>query len=81
MNAKTDFEKIEEFKNFLDCVRIEINNDHMAQSSVTVIKLKPEQVEDLDVIKANLEVDGRTFEFDQASNKLTIDSSECSNDE
>jgi hypothetical protein len=70
-----------EFQDFLDCIRIEISNDHYAESQVTVIKLEPDEIEELEAIKANLEVEGRTFEFDPSANKLKIDSSNCPTEE
>lgn len=60
----------------LDNIRLEINNDHPDKTVTTVI-LDQDETEDLEHIKRNLAVEGRTFAFDKSTRQLTIDSTEC----
>ncbi|MBS4086658.1 MAG: hypothetical protein KKC24_18900 [Gammaproteobacteria bacterium] len=47
------------------------------QGEVTTLTLKPYQAEEIDAIKNGLYVEGRTFQFNSATNKLTVDSTNC----
>ncbi len=47
------------------------------QREVTTLTLKPHQAEEIDAIKNGLYVEGRTFQFNSATNKLTVDSTNC----
>ncbi|MEX5350904.1 hypothetical protein WCE02_06010 [Pseudomonas juntendi] len=65
----------EELQLVIDNIRIEIG---ISGSNVATVKLKPEEAAALEHIKRNLDIEGRTFQFDERTSKLTIDSSACS---
>lgn len=67
----------DELNLLLDNVRIEIGY----QGDLTTVLLKPYEAKEIDAIQNGLDVEGRTFQFSAATNKLTIDSSKCSIDE
>jgi hypothetical protein len=61
----------------IDNIRLEISDDYRSGRNVTTVRLKPAEASELEHIKRNLEVEGRTFHFDAESSKLTVDSSSC----
>ncbi|ROM73462.1 hypothetical protein BK654_22805 [Pseudomonas brassicacearum] len=63
----------DELNLLLDNIRIEIG----FQGEATTLTLKPHQAEEIDAIKNGLYVEGRTFQFNSATNKLTVDSTNC----
>jgi hypothetical protein len=63
----------DELNLLLDNIRLEIGY----QGEVTTLTLKPHQAEEIDAIKNGLYVEGRTFQFNSATNKLTVDSTNC----
>ncbi|CAM3343866.1 hypothetical protein GIW79_01270 [Pseudomonas sp. PA-7-1E] len=63
----------DELNLLLDNIRLEIGY----QGEVTTLTLKPRQAEEIDAIKNGLYVEGRTFQFNSATNKLTVDSTNC----
>jgi len=63
----------DELNLLLDNIRLEIGY----QGEVTTLTLKPHQAEEIDAIKNGLDVEGRTFQFNSATNKLTVDSTNC----
>jgi hypothetical protein len=63
----------DELNLLLDNIRLEIGY----QGDVTTLTLKPHQAEEIDAIKNGLYVEGRTFQFNSATNKLTVDSTNC----
>lgn len=63
----------DELNLLLDNIRLEIGY----QGEVTTLTLKPYQAEEIDAIKNGLYVEGRTFQFNSATNKLTVDSTNC----
>lgn len=63
----------DELNLLLDNIRLEIGY----QGEVTTLTLKPHQAEEIDAVKNGLYVEGRTFQFNSATNKLTVDSTNC----
>jgi hypothetical protein len=63
----------DELNLLLDNIRLEIGY----QGGITTLTLKPNQAEEIDAIKNGLYVEGRTFQFNSATNKLTVDSMNC----
>ena len=63
----------DELNLLLDNIRLEIGY----QGEVTTLTLKPRQAEEIDAIKNGLYVEGRTFQFNSATNKLTVVSTNC----
>lgn len=63
----------DELNLLLDNIRLEIGY----QGEVTTLTLKQHQAEEIDAIKNGLYVEGRTFQFNSATNKLTVDSTNC----
>jgi len=61
----------------IDNIRLEISNDYLSGINVTTVRLKPAEVAEREHIQRNLEVEGRSFHFDDSSSKLTVDSSAC----
>ncbi len=66
-----------QLQTLIDNIRLEIGHSFQGGDCITTVKLKPEQVEYLDEIIAALEVEGRTFKFDEATLTLTINSCAC----
>jgi hypothetical protein len=67
----------DELSLLLDNIRVEIGDNLRSGIGRATVRLEPREVPELEHIKRNLEVDGRTFHFDEASSRLTIDSSKC----
>ncbi|MBJ2320682.1 hypothetical protein JFT37_19405 [Pseudomonas fluorescens] len=67
----------DELSLLLNNIRQEIDNNYRSGIDKATVRLEPREVPELEHIKRNLEVEGRTFHFDEASSRLTIDSSKC----
>jgi hypothetical protein len=77
MGAKNDLETRDKLQNSIDCIRISINDSYQAGSDIAVVPLDAFDVEHIEAIKSALAVNGRTFDFDEATGKLKIDSTDC----
>ncbi|WP_085600445.1 MULTISPECIES: hypothetical protein [unclassified Pseudomonas] len=80
MGAADDLKKRLALENSIDCIKISITEQYRAGSDITVVKLSPDDVENLDAIKGALEVEGRKFELNEAENELKIDSTNCTSE-